>query len=78
MGRVGLPYFTCAFFVTRPFTTYHRFLPSDLDLEVLLTFQKLIDLEVFIITFQKLLDLEVLLTFQKLLDLDVLFTFQKL
>ena len=36
--EIGLSYFTCVFLVTRPFTSYHNFLPSDLDLEVRPTF----------------------------------------
>ena len=39
--QIGLSYFTCVFLVTRPFTSYHNFWPSDLDLEVWPTFQKL-------------------------------------
>ena len=35
---IDLSYFICVFFVTRPFTWYHNFWPSDLDLEVWPTF----------------------------------------
>ena len=41
LWKTWLSYFTCVFLVTRPFTSYHNFWPSDLDLEVGPTFQKL-------------------------------------
>ena len=36
---IGHSYFTCVFLVTRPFTWYHNFWPSDLDIEVWPTFK---------------------------------------
>ena len=38
---IDLSYFICVFLVTRPFTWYHNFWPSNLDLEVWPTFEKL-------------------------------------
>ena len=39
--EIGLPYFTCVYIVTRPFTTYHKFSPSDFDVKVWPSFQNL-------------------------------------
>jgi hypothetical protein len=38
---IGLSYFICVFFMTRPFYRYRILWPCDLDLEVWPTFQKL-------------------------------------
>ena len=36
----GLSYFTCLFLVIRPFTRYHNFWPSDLCLELRISYTK--------------------------------------
>ena len=38
--EIGFSYFTCIFFVTRPFTPYHKFWSCDLDLELWITYTK--------------------------------------
>ena len=39
-SETGLSYFTCVFLVTRPFIPHHYFWPSDLDLELWITYTK--------------------------------------